>query len=590
MHRGARFARRGVLTLAVLVLAAALLPAGSAATAVTAAGSITGMVVDRDTGFGVAGAEVRVMGAGVDATVATSVGGTYALTGLPTVSGKKTPYYVLVSSVGGTDSQFYQWENEGYVRAPGATPTGSSTYIGLSNVQHVIAADLLGTCGGAVAGVVAVPSPTPMQGYVVHAVSTVDPDVKFSRAFAWGSLYSLALPPGSYRISFLAGIDFIFDDSFNTVSNGTRGESLFATTTPVVVTVKKSVVTNADGTFAYNPHAAHFTGRILGADGTPLPGADVTAYYLTSEGAWEPVDYGALDSDGDGEPDSMSMTAEATTRADGTFVLQLLGGTTYRFGVAPDDFPMYERPVNPQAAIQFYPHAAGLAESDGIALAAGTSAGGDWTLPYGVTLTGTLVDPLGHGIFATWGQYPVATAQRLSPATGQWEDMTRTFGSSTRFALRNLPEGTYRVGFMGQSGMPGFFYGPTNSTSVAATIAVPAVSQPTTIALAPSKYPGKVDSQISVTPFWPTIRRGATVRFTAKVKTGSLVVKGATLRIYRSRNGGRTWTRVKTVKTSASSGKYVYSFKAAAGAMLRFKYSGSSKIRGCDYWVPLSIR
>jgi len=111
MHRGARFARRGVLTLAVLVLAAALLPAGSAATAVTAAGSITGMVVDRDTGFGVAGAEVRVMGAGVDTTVATSVGGTYALTGLPTVSGKKTPYYVLVSSVGGTDSQFYQWEN-----------------------------------------------------------------------------------------------------------------------------------------------------------------------------------------------------------------------------------------------------------------------------------------------------------------------------------------------------------------------------------------------------------------------------------------------------------------------------------------------
>jgi hypothetical protein len=581
-----------MLVVVVLALAVALAPSASVASipsGTTGTGSISGTLTDFDGVVnGVVGAQLTIAAAGgFSRTVTSGPGGTYSFTGLPTVAGTKTRYGIRVSGVAGTDSQFYVWDNDGYIAAHLGEQYGSSTVIELGDGQSITGADLAGRRGGAIAGTLSFTQrPTPMNYYVVDVVSTANPSVRFSMPFAWGDPYTLAVPAGSYTVSFSTGFGFFLDPLFAMASNGVRTEDLFMPTTPVSAVVATSVVSTVNGSLTYNPNTARFAGTILGPDGRPVAGARVTAYYQTTDKIWRPV--GDLAS-----PDTTpALSSQALTRADGTFVLQLLGGSKYRIGVQPEAFFSGDMRSGTDGAVQFYPQAASVAEADSVTLSNGQTAGGDWRLPYGVTLSGTLVDPFGHSIAAGWGGYANAEAQRLSPVTGLWEPMVDTFGTSSTYALRHLPPGTYRVSFSEayNAGLSAFYYGQATSAAKATTIEVPAVSQPTTITLSPSTYMGKCYSTVRVTPMLPTVRRNATVKLTAAVWLGTSRIKSASLRIYRSYTGGRTWTYVKTVKTSGSTGKVTYSVKVPRMVRYKFRYMGSSKIRPSDCWELIWTR
>jgi hypothetical protein len=592
MRTGSSLTYKRGLGLVVLAFALLLSSSATAAGLAGASGSISGTLNDFDTGFGIAGAQVRIYGvSGFERATVTDAGGAYSFTGLPTVSGTKTRYTIVVAGAPGTDSQFYSWDNGGYVPAYGGARLGNLTSIGLSGGQSITSADLTGTRWGAVAGTLSFEDePVPMGWYAVRITSVSDPAASYSAPFEWGEPYSLPVPTGAYRVTFSNGIGFPLDRFYSVVSDGVRAESLFETASPLPATVATGVVSTVNSSLAYNRNSARISGRVLGPDGQPLDRAQVAAYCLTPDQRWRPVAEALLDSDSDGFVDSMALSSQATTREDGTFVLQLLGGASYRIGVSPDQYGVLDVPLNAKAAVQYFPDAAEVGNGETLSLAKGqNSAVGEWTLGYGATLTGSLVDPLGHGLMSAWGYSTTVFAQRLSDVTGEWEAVSGSYGESTKYALGHLPAGTYRVWFRGLS-LGDFYYGQKSGSGAATTITVPAVSQPTTITLKPSVFPGKVYPTLSVTPFWPTVRRYSTVRLTASVKTGNLLVKGASLKIYRSYNWGRTWTYVKTVKTSTSTGKYVYTIKPSRSVQYRFRYLGTSKIRAADSRSIVEVR
>jgi hypothetical protein len=366
---------------------------------------------------------------------------------------------------------------------------------------------------------------------------------------------------------------------YSIASNGTVSVPLVTPFTSAAVTVATGATSQADAQLAYKPNISWFSGRILDPEGRPVPGAWLTAYYLRAERGWQPVWTTMVDTDADGIPDAYGNSAAAITRADGRFVLPLIAGSTYRFGVASELMLFNLYPELPNLAAQFHPHVGSITEAADVILAPGQQSGGDWTMPWGSTIRGTITDQLGRTLRTAVGSPAYVEVERLSAASGQWETAGDYISNSTTYAFRYLPEGTYRVHFVEEGwDMPSFYYGQTSTSSQVTTIVVSAVSQPTTITLGPAAYPGKLRSWMFASPPTKTVRRGATVKITATVFLGLPAAKNASVKIYRSYNSGRSWSYVKAVRTSVSKGTYTYSFRASNSVRYRFNYAGGALI------------
>lgn len=316
---------------AVALGAAALLIAASAG-----AGTISGTVVQNDTGAPLAAMTVAAYTtAGVlQASGATTASGTYALTI------QAGTYHLLAYDPTGNHATSFYSDAESFETSASVVLTATQNLTNLS--FRLVAA-------GYAAGHVTAADGTPLAGMTVVAYNLSGTRRTFTTTDASGA-FTLTLPPGQFKVA-------AYDDNLGYVTSFYSGQPTFTAATPVAIAAGSS--TRVDMALA---RAAALSGTIT--DRTtlaPLPSMRVTVY-----------------------------GADGAVRA-----VVLTGGNGY-FGVAitPDTVRVVIDDPAGNYAPTYYPDAESFQAAAQIAAGAGETFTIDATLLRGGRVTGRVVDHL----------------------------------------------------------------------------------------------------------------------------------------------------------------------------------------------------